>query len=112
MPKQIKSNLVRPGVRVGSASAGINPGWVAQLGQMQGDHSTEHGRVTGAIEPVGTVARPSQVLGNAKALDVGGGCPGTGRRVMGSGSQGTHGAVAPGNPPPKRDLFPGFGGRR
>jgi hypothetical protein len=47
-------------------------------------------------------------LGNKKARDVGGGGPGTGRDVHRSGGQGTHGPVAPGNPPPDGELWEGW----
>jgi hypothetical protein len=105
---QVTSNLRYPGMRDGGANVGWNPAHIGQVGNMLGNHSTEHGTVRGAIEPQHTMARPSQRLGNELATNVGKGGPGTGRRVMASGSQGTHGEVNRGSPPPKRDLFPGW----
>jgi hypothetical protein len=43
------------------------------------------------------------------ALNVGKGGPGTGRTVMRSGSQGTHGSVNPGHAPARRDILSEYG---
>jgi len=62
----------------------------------------------------GTKPNPAP-FGNAKALDVGRGGPGTGRTVYASGSQGTHRPEAQGGPQPApRDILSEFSpqGRR
>jgi hypothetical protein len=76
----------------------VRPGGAGQLGNQQGSHTTNRtdsnyrgeklygGR---GYEPPGMISDP------VKAVGVGGG-----RNVMRTGSQGTHGSVSPGNPPP------------
>src|SRR6516164_5415593 len=97
---------VRPSVRTGTGSYGTHPGGVAQLGQHVGDKAT-HGNSKGSGyrgEPLHNNRSFQPVkFGNEVALNVGKGGPGTGRNLYGqSGSQGCHGSVAPGNPPPNR----------
>jgi hypothetical protein len=113
----IQSNkLVRPGVRTGSGSKGVKPGYTSQLGSAKGTHLTE-GRETPASKALvakDAMAKPAGntvPFGNAKALDVGKGGPGTGRVVMATGTQGVHGPIDRGNPRPvpKQDLLREFG---
>jgi hypothetical protein len=89
-------------VKSGSGSKGISAGWAGQRGQAQSNHVTEQGgKSTGYRgEPkfTGKNFQPGP-FGNEVALNVGKGGPGTGRNVMGCGSQGTHGPVVQGGPP-------------
>jgi hypothetical protein len=107
--------VVHPGVRTGQPAVGRGIGRVAQIGNKVGDHTTENGKGTGYRGDPMFMKAPAggaQVLGNAKALDVGKGGPGTGRTVMATGSQGQHGAANPGerNMPSGPDpLSPWFG---
>jgi hypothetical protein len=83
-----------------------------QIGIQMGNHSTEHSGslpTDKILEPRATPGRPSQMLGNQKALDVGGGGPGKGRTVYKPGFQGTHGPVNRGSAPPPRDILSEFG---
>jgi hypothetical protein len=103
-------NIVRPGVRTGAAATGYNPGRVGQIGSALGNHA-EHGPVRGDPREAPHTARPAggeMRLGNEVATNVGKGGPGTGRRVMASGSQGMHGPVNRGNPPPTGDVLAGW----
>jgi hypothetical protein len=97
--------------RLGQKATGINPGGPAQLGSAVGNKVTD-GRTTNYRGDPWTDGRVpaggAQRLGNQVATNVGKGGPGTGRTVMGGGSQGQYGAAAPGNPPPSGELFPGF----
>jgi hypothetical protein len=83
------------------------------IGNMQGDHITDRGRGTGYTgERLHNPERNFQPtkFGNEIALNVGGGGPGKGRTVYASGSQGTTGAPAAGNPPAQgRDILGGYG---
>ena len=97
---------VEPRVKTGTGSRGTHPGGVAQLGQHVGDKAT-HGNSKGAGyrgEPLHNDKSFQPVpFGNQVALNVGKGGCGTGRTLYGqAGSQGTHGATNPGNPPPNR----------
>src|SRR5262249_38298031 len=86
----ITSNkFVQPGIKTGSPKRGTSPGAADQLGQAVSfkREQVDMGR-----------AYNSSQLGNAKALDVGAGGPGTGRTTMRSGSQGFHGSPAQGEP--------------
>jgi hypothetical protein len=73
---------------------------------MQGDHVTTYGGA-GTGYKGERLHNPSKNFnpvpyGNEVALNVGKGGCGTGRTLYGqAGSQGTHGAPAPGNPQPK-----------
>ena len=94
-------------MRQGSQRERANKTGVAQLGQRQGDHITEHGSTGYGGVPIfdGGAAYKSE-LGNAKAEATVCG-PGGSRTVMRSGSQGTQGAPASGSPMPasnKGDL--------
>ena len=94
-------NVVEPRVRTGGGSRNARPAGVAQLGQMQGDHTTNRPGSSGyrGEELHGPASRNAQFtpFGNEIALNVGKGGPGTGRNLHGqSGSQGCHGQPAPG----------------
>jgi hypothetical protein len=78
------NKFVQVGVKGGSPRTNvISPGGADQQGQAMGKRS--------AAQPLmaGTAAAPVP-LGNAKATDVRGGGPGTGRTTMPAGSQGKH----------------------
>jgi hypothetical protein len=101
------------GVRTGAVAKASSPAGVSQIGSAMGNHSSGPGSKTlrgGVVGMYGGPSPISVVLGNQKALDIGGGGPGTGRTVMRSGTQGTQGPVNPGNPNPgaKKPIFPGF----
>ena len=85
-------------VRTGSGSKGVSPGWVAQKGQLVGDHVTREGSTGYRGEPKFTGQNFSPVkFGNEVALNVGKGGPGTGRTLYGQGgTQGCHGQPAQG----------------
>jgi hypothetical protein len=78
--------------RLGSPASGVDPGAAARIGLKTAyDFGTA---------PQG---RPTSIpLGNEVAKNVGRGGPGTGRVVHARGSQGTHGAVDPGQSPASR----------
>ena len=95
---------VQPPVRTGSGSRGTRPSGAASLGQAYGSHITNKSD-TGYRGPKFHDDRSFQPVkfGNEVALNVGKGGCGTGRTLYGqAGSQGTHGSVNPGNPPPNR----------
>jgi hypothetical protein len=103
-------NVERP-VRTGAARRGPHVAGLAQLGQKQGSHATNRGNTGyGGEKFWGPKQGISVPLGNSVALNVGGGGPGKGRTLHGqAGSQGCHGAPAPGNPMPKaKALWPGW----
>jgi len=109
-------NVVEKGVRVGNRSSNVNERGVSQIGQQLSNHTTEgSGKLGRAAENVyggrAPQGGPGGVeLGNSRALNVGGGGPGTGRDVSRSGSQCVHGAVNPGvpNPGANKPIFPCF----
>ena len=71
------------GVKAGSRSTNaVNPGAVDRLGQQV--------VFTKPAPPMQTPVQAAVPLGNELALNVGGGGPGTGRKVMPTGSQGQH----------------------
>jgi hypothetical protein len=108
------NKVVRPNVRTGTAARAQNPRGVSQIGQSLGNHSTgDAKKLTKSAEPVRGAAMPkfSVPLGNETARTAGQG-PGAGRVTSKSGSQGVHGPVNPGNPPPAGELFPGWGPKR
>jgi len=100
--------VTKQAVRTGQPARGVNPGRVAQHGLALGNKATDSTKRLNPVEPKFTQSPPSVKLGNEVAKNVGGGGPGAGRTVMRSGAQGTHGPVAPGNPPPAGELFPGW----
>jgi hypothetical protein len=91
-------------VKTGTGSRGTNPGGVAQLGQKQGSHVTrgEESNYRGDPLHSGRSFQPVK-FGNEVALNVGKGGCGTGRTIYKTGSQGTQGNVAAGNPRPSPD---------
>jgi hypothetical protein len=80
------------------------------LGAMQGSHVTERGGRESSYrgERLHNPERDFQPVkfGNELALNVGKGGCGTGRTVYATGSQGTQGNVAAGNPPPNSQRDP------
>ena len=96
---------VEKSVRTGTGSKGTRPAGTAQIGIMYGDHSTAHGGApsgyTGERLHNDRNFQPVK-FGNEVALNVGKGGCGTGRTIHATGSQGTHGQPAAGNPPPNR----------
>ena len=94
MTKQIRKNLVHPGVRTGSSSKAMNHAGVAQIGQRQGNHFTQGGADGRMESRYGGVDIYSDgpgynkaKYGNEVAKNVGAGGPGTGRTVYASGTQ-------------------------
>jgi hypothetical protein len=101
-------NVVRPGGRNGAAARGVNPGHANQIGPALGNRAMEK-QTNYRGEPKFTQSPKSVPLGNEVAKNVGGGGPGAGRTVMGSGSQGQHGGVAGSVKPAGRDILNEFG---
>lgn len=102
---------VRVPIRTGERTANaISPGAAARIGTSVGNHSMDRGTVKRPAEPLvtGKVSQPV-ALGNAKALDVGGGGVGTGRVTHRSGSQSLHGTPVQGSTPAPRDILGDFG---
>jgi hypothetical protein len=96
---------VEKSVRTGTGSHSTRPGGVGQIGQKQGSHVTRYSDSDYRGERLHNPAKDFQPVkfGNEVALNVGKGGCGTGRTLYGqAGSQGTHGATNPGNPPPNR----------
>jgi hypothetical protein len=98
----------------GQPSTRINERGVSQIGQSMGNHSMESGGkpLTRSVEPVraGNVGAMGSVpLGNECALDVGGGGPGKGRVVYGSGTQQQHGGPVGKSAGQGRDILNEFG---
>jgi hypothetical protein len=93
---------VHPSVRTGSGSKSTRPAGVAQIGAIQGNHITNKSETDYRGEPLHNPERNFNPVkfGNEVALNVGKGGCGTGRTLSQCGSQGTHGAVDPGNPRP------------
>jgi hypothetical protein len=88
------------GVRNSTGPREMNVRAVSQIGQALGNKSTDSaGRTVGkAAEVMRGRAMPA-VFGNEKALDVGAGGPGTGRKLYGqSGSQKQYGTSPTGLP--------------
>ena len=91
-------------IKTGTGSRGTRPAGVAMFGQMQGSHVTRGEESSYRGEPLHNNRSFQPVpFGNEVALNVGKGGPGNGRNVMASGSQGTHGQSAAGNPRPVSD---------
>jgi hypothetical protein len=98
-------NVVKQGVRTGTAASGINHGHVGQIGIQLGGHTTERGAVRGAVEKRAAPGPISVPLGNELTTNVGQGGPGAGRTVYASGTNDMHGRSAPGNPPAPGSVF-------
>ena len=90
-------------VRTGTGSRSTRPAGVANIGLMYGTHVTDHRESDFRGERLHNERNFQPVkFGNEVALNVGKGGCGTGRTLYGqSGSQGTHGAVNPGQPRPQ-----------
>jgi hypothetical protein len=88
-------------VRIGKGSYGTRPGGAASLGQVYGNHVTnrDHTGYRGPKFHTDQVFHSGVKYGNEKALDVGGGGPGTGRTIYEHGTQCQTG-TNPGNPRP------------
>ena len=89
-----------------------DPAGVSQLGAAQGGRLKGAGSFTGinTAKPMFESPKTAPVpLGNAIAGNVNGGGPGSGRVTMRAGSQGQHGAPAPGQAPGRRDVLSEFG---
>jgi hypothetical protein len=105
---------VRKPVVTGATATGYNPGWVGQLGEMQGTHSTESNKpLTKAVE------RPAARAPHAANMDLGNIVAprakkmGDDRIFYASGTQGTHGQPAAGAERPGRgDILSEFGPER
>jgi len=103
----LKSRNVRGiGYRQGQQKKRVIPAGIAQLGQKQGNHFTNGstGRKEssyGGVTSFGGTGYRSE-LGNEAALNCAGNKakPGCDRTIYKSGSMGTHGAPASGNPMP------------
>src|SRR5262245_9995942 len=87
---------VEVGYRQGAQKKRVIPAGAAQLGQRQGNHSTEGGRID--YKGIGLFAGQGYVseLGNKLAQNVGKGGPGAGRNIYKTGSQCQTGAANPG----------------
>ena len=99
----INSNkLVRPPVRDGKPANGARPGYPDLLGNMRGTHVTDGKTdLPAKLTPMQTVRPPISVpLGNELATNVGKGGPGTGRKVMATGTQMQYGAATSSRPAP------------
>jgi len=85
----IKSRVnVSVGNKTGAPRERIRHAGVAQYGQAQGDHITEHGSTGyGGVKAHTNKPGYQSELGNKVALNVGGGGAGTGRTIYRSGSQ-------------------------
>ena len=113
----IKSRVnVSVGQRLGSGAKAITPAGASQIGARQGNHFTNGGADGRMNSRYGGVDLYSEgpgynkaKYGNEIAKNVGGGGPGTGRTVYARGTQCVQGNVAPGNPPPAKELWPGWG---
>ena len=105
----IKSRVnVERRVRTGAPRERIRHSGVAQIGQRVGDHVTNQGATGyGGINPFGAGQGYPSKLGNEVAATTVCGVGGS-RTIYKTGVQSQHGAPAPGNPPPKGELFPGW----
>jgi hypothetical protein len=102
--KNVKLNL-------GSPNRIVNPAGASQIGAMMGNHADTVGRTGGnPATPLhgGPAYNPPPRMGNEVAQSTVAGVGGS-RTVMRSGSQGTHGPVAPGSSPGRRDILSEFG---
>jgi hypothetical protein len=79
---------VQTSVRPGAPRERVRHAGVAQIGQAQGNHVTEQGATAYVgVKSFGAGQGTPSELGNARALNVGKGGPGTGRTVYAAGSQ-------------------------
>jgi hypothetical protein len=103
--------VVSKPVRTGEQRQRVHPPGVAQIGQHVGNHATGKGSLNYRGEKLFSGAGYQSRLGNEVAAGTVCG-PGGSRTVQRSGVQGTHGAVNPGKPTPKGELFPGWPAKR
>ena len=96
-------NVVHKPVRTGADRRGVNPGWVAQKGQMVGNKATHTGGTTGysGEKKFDGTTGISVPLGNSVAASTKCGVGGSRTLYGQSGSQGQHGAPNPGMPRPQ-----------
>jgi hypothetical protein len=88
---------VQQSTRTGSPAKGVSPSAASQIGLKLNRPGDRAPLYPGPGPAGGTIK-----LGNEKALEVGRGGPGVGRVIHARGSQGTHGAVDPGQSPASR----------
>ena len=109
----IQSRIVKKvGVRTGPASSNkISPRGASQYGYATGSRLNKTGSFTthNSALPVNAETMPKVPMGNAVALNVKGGGPGTGRTTYRSGYQGLHGPVAGPAPVQGREILGQFG---
>jgi hypothetical protein len=88
----------------GQSARAQNPGGVAQIGQSQGNHSTDSAKILrGGVEPVRGAALTNHELGNECAVNTVCG-PGGSRTVAKAGTNAQHGPVAGTVRPPGRGF--------
>jgi hypothetical protein len=105
------NKLVRPGVKTGPASTNkISPRGVSQYGYSTGSKLARAGSFTAenSALPVNAGTMPQVPMGNAVALNVGKGGPGTGRTTYRSGYQALHGQPI-GAPVQGREILGQYG---
>jgi hypothetical protein len=105
----IKSrNLVHKPVRTGAERRHVHPGGVAQLGQKQGNHSTDGNVLANRGQPLFGPNKPISVpLGNEVSARTKAG-PGGSRTIYKTGTQCMTGAPDKGNPPPAGNPLAGW----
>ena len=98
-------NVKEVGNRFGNRASVVNPRAVSQIGSQLSNHVTESGNKVGrAAETFYTGRKPAGLpggvpLGNEVAKNIGGGGPGTGRKLYGqSGSNQQYGTSPAGLP--------------
>jgi hypothetical protein len=112
---------LKPAVASTPVTRKVSPGMAGNSGRAEGNHVMGSGKNgNGTIQrrdpPLHTVAKAPTLHGNAKALDIGRGGPGTGRTVHPTGSQSTWGNPSnmPGSVDSRGSITPagsGTGGR-
>jgi hypothetical protein len=105
------NKLVRPGVRTGPPSTNkIDPRGVSQYGYSTGSKLARAGSFTteNSALPVNAGTASQVPMGNAVALNVGKGGPGTGRTTYRSGYQAMHGQPV-GSPVRGREILGQYG---
>jgi len=104
-------NKVSVGQRLGDGVHRVHVAATNQrLGGKVGDHATGKGSTNYKGEPLYNTSAPTfdpVPYGNAVSASTQCG-PGGSRTIYKTGGQGVQGNPAPGNPPPRGELFPGF----
>jgi hypothetical protein len=101
-------------IKTGQPSTKYSPGGISQIGESVGNHATDGKMLRKGADPVRAGAYPkgsvgAQPLGNEVSLNVGGGGPGTGRKLYGqSGTQCTY-TPNPGQSVGGKDILSKFG---